>query len=31
MTRKKHRALREAIRLKKEGKRYDVTPFKDII
>ena len=31
MTRKKHQALREAIRLKKEGKPYDVTPFKDII
>ncbi len=31
MTRKKHRALLEAIRLKKEGKPYDITPFKDIV
>jgi glycoside/pentoside/hexuronide:cation symporter, GPH family len=31
MTRKKHQALREAIALKKEGKPYDVTPFRDII
>ncbi len=31
MTRTKHRALLEAIRLKKEGKPYDITPFKDIV
>lgn len=31
MTRQKHRALIEAIRLKKEGKPYDTTAFKDII
>jgi GPH family glycoside/pentoside/hexuronide:cation symporter len=31
MTRKKHRALLEAIKLKKEGKPYSVEVFKDII
>lgn len=31
MTRKKHQALREAIRLKKEGKPYDMKPFADIV
>jgi glycoside/pentoside/hexuronide:cation symporter, GPH family len=31
MTRQKHYALREAIRLKKEGRPYDVAIFKDII
>ncbi len=31
MTRKKHWALLEAIRLKKEGKPYNIEPFKDIV
>jgi sugar (glycoside-pentoside-hexuronide) transporter len=31
LTREKHRALREALQLKKEGKEYDEKPFADIL
>jgi Na+/melibiose symporter-like transporter len=31
MTREKHEALCEAIRLKKQGREYDVTPFADLV
>jgi len=31
MTREKHEALCEEIRLKKQGREYDVTPFADLV